>query len=133
MVRNESLTPNETRSFASKSAMSSRQLPVPVDSLLDAFIALYYDCKNLSNPPQNVSNFMLKCKLIFSGLDTRAQRYFGLAHSLPNYIDKAAVTRLELHRKSKSDLAILKTLATGSVGRVTSFLRFDGTRIKLLA
>lgn len=54
---------------ASKSGMSSRQLPVPVDSLLDAFIALYYDCKNLSNPPQNVSNFMLKCMLIFMTVD----------------------------------------------------------------
>ncbi|KAJ3055695.1 hypothetical protein HK097_009662 [Rhizophlyctis rosea] len=63
-----------------------------LEALLDTFLALYTDCKNASNQPEPLANFLKKYDKVFGKLQN---------------------LRINTH-----DFEVVKTLATGAVGRV---------------
>ncbi|KAJ3039406.1 hypothetical protein HDV00_012283 [Rhizophlyctis rosea] len=63
-----------------------------LEALLDTFLALYTDCKNASNQPEPLSGFLKKYDKVFG--------------------------RLQNLRINTHDFEVMKTLATGAVGKV---------------
>ncbi|KAI9002649.1 hypothetical protein BC832DRAFT_560539 [Gaertneriomyces semiglobifer] len=102
MASTEFAFPNVRPRLQQLSHVVSTELTSPslsVEALLDAFLALYIDCKTASHPPEHLTSFLRKYEKAF--------------------------TRLQALRINLADFDIVKTLATGAVGKVC-LVRYKG-------
>lgn len=102
-----------------------------VEGLVDTLFAIYTDCKSLSTQSPQVTAFVQKCKANHNYTHTERGRKRDCvcvsessdsALFLKTILDDKIVTKIQALRVNTQDFEVVQTLATGAVGKVSSFL-----------